>query len=499
MAESLVNQEICGVENFFVKSVQPDALKTMVKTIRRNILNLDAFCKVLAHSIGHHDWRRFDRKTSLKIVKMLADVFLAHPATVKVGIEGIVHSLPTLQTASSQEAVISSLSRMIAKILAVSPLSRMYLLEVLTDSVPHPFRPKTFILNYFKFLFALIEKAPNLRPELVGLAIRGIMALDMQLSGENRQRNGDILKYIKDNRVEMGSISAQFPDLDSQTVHWLETGDKLDDILFFSLENLKKIQENDPAFYDILSYSLDKLLSCRGLIVTPFVWFYFCSESKEFLEKFLASLWGKFIDINTVIYIKHACLIFIGGVLSRGLFVNTELFEKYSRVISEWIHEYIRSDQGLKPVELKKNTSSFQTHHLFYVACQALFYCLIFRTKFVEDRESSRVREWREKLAEFDLERVFYSRFNPLFFCCGKVARKIAEIGTKYELYFVHQVVDRNSRLLKMSDHKKNKKNNDTYVNILDLESQCNFPYDPHVMPSTNHLIQPNYFYFSSN
>ncbi|KAF1744006.1 hypothetical protein MXB_5563 [Myxobolus squamalis] len=373
------------MENIFNKVTDKKKFKKSIRTLRRNVINLNSFCVGFVRSLHRQDWRNYDPPESIYMIKLVMDIFSAHPFTIKEGIEGLVKSIHTLSEVAHRQVILDEISLLFSFLVDICPLSKSYLLESLSENLPFYTRPKPYIVNFFSFLFAILKNIPELRIYIYSLIIQSLIHIDTELPKQKIERNIKFLNNMKQKNVSIEAVYKKFKNVEKSTLLWIETCDKLDDIMLLCFQIFSstfEIMQDDTSFYhDLRTAFLEKILSCRGLIAVHFIWFYFCSRSQTFLELTLSDLWSKFSNVNEAIHIRHVTLTHISGILARGLFIKFEIFETYIRLMFSWV-----------------------------------FYSLIWWDKSV-NRENEDILNWIKFLTSLDFDRIILSKLNPLYYC----------------------------------------------------------------------------------
>ncbi|KAF0987952.1 hypothetical protein HZS_6571 [Henneguya salminicola] len=483
----------------FKKVDDKKQFRKSIRILRRNILELSNSCVNFVGSLYTHDWNNYDLFESSYMIKLIMEIFSAHPFTIKDGMEGLIKSVHTLSTAPDQTSLLDELSLLISCIISICPLSKIYLLSCLADNLPFYTRPKNYILNFFQFLFSLIKCIPILRIQFYTLIIQGLIKIDTEISLEKLEKNEKFLANFKEKGVSIDVVYKKFSNIDKSSFAWLDISDKYDDLMALCFDHFIQIfqaQDKHDSFYCDLNDAFSKVLACRGLIAVHFIWFYFCGNSKIFFETTLNDIWQKFTNLNEPIHIRHAAATHLGGLISHISNTGSDTVRKYAGLMSRWIHEYIRDKEENVIPQTNGNLLSFKPHHLFYVICQSLFYILISENCLLKvENNSANIFTWVQFLSSLELDNIFLSRLNPLYYCSSIIVEKIAKIGKDHEIFFAYNIITRNKRILNMVQTLQDSNKNIAAVNLLDFESACNFPYSPYILPSTKNLITPIYRY----
>ncbi|KII69449.1 RNA polymerase I-specific transcription initiation factor RRN3 [Thelohanellus kitauei] len=484
------NQSLCKV---LEGPKDPILFKQNIDIIRRNVINMEDCCKSLIRTIPNLDWTRFNPEQSSDVLDLMGEIFSAHPITVPTGIEALVKSIKTPDPVQ-QRFVLRAITKLFCLLVKISPASRKYILESLFANTPYPCRTKSHLLNHYNLLFSMIKKHEKMRPHLCEILIEGLIKLDVELPNEKRLILVKIVQELRDKNIPVQQARKHYA-IDGDIDAYVQVADKYDEVLALCFKQMVKLhrtyQREGESFYQVLWSGFSKVLACRGLIAVQFIWFYFSAVDADFCNETLTDLWTRFNDVSELTHMRHSCITFLGGIISRGTFVPYDTLCDFLTSMSGWVHDYVlnNSQDGLECTEVG---STFHPHHLFYVACQNLFYCILFKTNSIK-KGSDEARAWSDFVNKLGLEKVFFSSLNPLYFMSRKIVDQIAKVGTDLEIYYIYPLLERNNRLRGLKKSTEKPKANAVYINILDLNNSCNFPFDPCVIPSAKVLIDPTY------
>lgn len=233
-------------------------------------------------------------------------------------------------------------------------------------------------------------------------------------------------------------------------------------------------------FYrDLLVIFEEVILPTYDCHHVQFCMFLLCSFKPTLAQGFLDFLWKKVIDPNVPAVIRRTCVAYIAGLLARALYIDIPTLKSVLQQLTNWIHTYISTQDGLECVN-----SDLRTHSVFYSMCQALFYTVTFRHKELVKNKKGMIF-----LESLNLTKIVTSRLNPLRVCQPAVVQNFAAFTRNYQLAYCYSIIEHNSRNTMPTIYQ----DENGAVSISNCILDGLFPFDPFVLRRSREHIQSLY------
>jgi len=175
--------------------------------------------------------------------------------------------------------------------------------------------------------------------------------------------------------------------------------------------------------------------------------------------------------------VRQASVSYLASFLARANYLEKELIAQQLKLMSEWLHRYMKHLDG------RNIQQDYRKHASFYSCCQAMLYVFVYHYQSYVDTSTSKGTAFIKSL---DFSRIVLSKLNPLRFCLSTVVSVFARITRMYEIVFCYSTIEKNNRrTLTMN------KGRDESVIQSHLEEF--FPFDPYMLPKSGTFIKALY------
>ncbi|KAJ1737650.1 DNA independent RNA polymerase I transcription factor [Coemansia sp. RSA 1250] len=326
----------------------------------------------------------------------------------------------------------------------------------------------------------------------------GVFELDEELASGNA--SNDNSSAVDDS----GSDDSDSDDSDSDSIasgmgrarfNAKKTVGRLDALLSTLLAWLEQQCQPDPHTGELpeaASRLFLLFLDLFGAIVLPtfksrytqFVVFYFCAKHPEYSDVFLGTMVGNIgepvrsaAQDRASSMAKVAAAAYLSSFVARAKFVAGSIVRNVVGVLVQWANAYLdwveeqasHSDSAQKKMRARTYSQALggagaqtapvaqlqvemERHAVFFAVTQAVLYMFCFRWRdLAQTQDGGAVVEselddlrW---CAELDgLQRVVFSRLNPLRACAPAVAQQFASVASQTNFMFCYAVLQQNRR-----------------------------------------------------
>ena len=340
----------------------------------------------------------------------------------------------------------------IKALLPIIPSMPKYLSAVLREFFPYKKQCISSQEWYLRNLIKLISYIPMLRASVLELVVEKIISIDVEVQVEMDEISDEdwdkIQAYFnEDNSME---VDEDFDASDCESIcgeeksdpkYVKETIEKLDLMMFFMFEYFEKEQGRNKAkslFYALLGVFERVILSTFKSRYTQFLVFYICSFDPEFPDIFLGMLVSRLIDSSPSSFSKHSIITkaaiaaYIGSFVSRAKFLSETSILSCLDVLVNYCEDYVcRNGNEEKPLSADA---------IFYSASQAIFYIICFHHQLILSKSSLKLKSF--------LERIIFSKLNPLRACQSAVAEEFSKIMKESEFLYCFSILEKNKKYL---------------------------------------------------
>ncbi|GAB1607309.1 RNA polymerase I-specific transcription initiation factor RRN3-like [Argonauta hians] len=481
-----------------LKSRDVKLLESYLIDFQDCVSQLDAHFYDFVRDISVIDW--FSNKDlCTQYLLFLKRLVVAQPVHLKFTLQKLLqHFRPVLNSSVPVEdqqkdhlLLCSHIQIALKAIYDNMPMMPNVLMTLLPKEFPY-FKGNVFTLEcYTRNLLQISLFMPEHRCKILELIISKMVNFDLLSPRQSifaESETSNLNNMVIENEFEINAV----PVMKNPQAKML---DVLMNILFSYIQNI--------AYNSIENISLDCSIqskidwpSCKKLyrelllifekVILPthktchvqFFMFYMCKYHILLCDGFLDYLWKKFSNPNTEPIFRVTCSSYLGSFLARSKYIPVSSLLVCLEVFCHWIHDYIdmaSNNKERKPAFLKN-------HEPFYYLCQTVFYVFVFRVRDILDSEKAirRALSW-------NFQRIITCYLNPLKFCMPQLVEKFASITELYQLAMCDTIIEKNRReLLKEESFQ---------IAYVDRACTLNsfFPFDPYLLPCSNHFIQPIY------
>ncbi|KAJ2310232.1 DNA independent RNA polymerase I transcription factor [Coemansia sp. RSA 2705] len=258
---------------------------------------------------------------------------------------------------------------------------------------------------------------------------------------------------------------------------------------------------------------------------TQFVVFYLCAKSSEYADVFLGTMVGNVGEpvrgvaqdhVSSVA--KVAAAAYLGSFVARAQFLSAPIVRSVVGVLIQWANTYLDwydEQQAQRDADIDQqkqrtyaqalsSTASPQVemerHIVFHAVTQSILYMFCFRWRdLAQTQDGGAVIEseldnlhWCTELE--GLQRVVFSRLNPLRSCAPAVAQQFASVASQTNFMFCYAVLQQNrrSRANSSVDPRDNTQSPGGDP-ALQTRLDSFFPFDPMALPVSRQFIDGIY------
>ncbi|KAJ2536372.1 DNA independent RNA polymerase I transcription factor, partial [Coemansia sp. RSA 1878] len=191
---------------------------------------------------------------------------------------------------------------------------------------------------------------------------------------------------------------------------------------------------------------------------TQFVLFYFSSQNAEYSDVFLGTMVGNLGEpmrsahdrVSSVTKVSAAA--YLGSFVARAKFLTPSVVRSVVGVLVQWANTYMDwyEEQDVQSVvrtyaqALGAPQAEIERHVVFFAVSQAILYMFCFRWRdLAESQSGGPIVEteldsvcWCTELE--GLQRIVFSRLNPLHACAPAVAQQFASVASQTNFMFCY-------------------------------------------------------------
>ncbi|KAJ1723217.1 DNA independent RNA polymerase I transcription factor [Coemansia erecta] len=296
---------------------------------------------------------------------------------------------------------------------------------------------------------------------------------------------------------------------------WLEKHCQLD------LATNEMPESTSQMFLQFLDLFITIVLPTFKSRYTQFFLFYLCAQDAQYADVFLGTMMSNVgepvrnAQDRTSNVEKIAAASYLGSFVARARFLSKGIVRNVVGVLVQWANTYLdwQEQQQEKTVLGRSRRLSyaqaasgtgnslhvdFERHSVFYAVTQAVLYMFCFRWRDlaesatggpVNENELDNIR-WCQDVE--GIQRVVFSKLNPLRACSSVVAQQFAMVASQTNFMFCYSVLQQNRRKNQESDTGAS----GAVVSpdqVLRAELDTFFPFDPMTLPVSRNFIDGAY------
>lgn len=470
-----------------------DDLSALLKEATECISLLNQDLRLFVEALFSIDWVDRNESVVSEYQTFIVNLLSAHNYHSKYVIERLVYLfLPGPTDPEWPEGVPSDadclkcghVHSLLNVLMSIVPMCKELLLDSLQRNYPYYVKSAHMHEYYLHNLLWLLDYQPNFRPDIFHLIFSKLVILDVNAPRE------EILKSMDDDEMflmedDARTIKTTTTVVNSHAIaHTLDVClDKIYNYMIAECHNSdtgELLWKQTKAMYqDLLTVFDNIILPTYNLHHVQFVMFLLCCFKPAIVEAFLNYLWKKVCNPNVAPVLRQASVSYIASLIARATFVPLSMLKGTLQQMTDWIHSYISTQDGLECVN-----SDVRVHTVFYSVCQALFYVIAFRHKELVANKKSIVF-----LENLNLTKIITCRLNPLRVCQSAVVQNFAAITRKYQLCYCYSVMEHNARNTMPVIYRNDKGAVLMSNEVLDAY----FPFDPYILERSASKIQQFY------
>ncbi|KAI9297522.1 RNA polymerase I-specific transcription initiation factor RRN3 [Neoconidiobolus thromboides FSU 785] len=390
---------------------------------------------------------------------------------------------------------------LLQELLTLVPTAPTFLFDYLVLCFPRKrqsiIQQKLFCENLIK----VINYAPYLTGQILGLMIERILKIDVEVQVEieelQLQENNpsevifemdmNDIKPIENNNnnnndEEDNSDIESDEEIVASEINITELVEKLDimlEILFLYLSEIDYTTTHGHIIYTLILTSFDKLiLKTFKSRYTQFIVFYLCSKNKQFADNFLGDLFKSLFSEQIPQVTRIASAAYIGSFIARAKFCEDSYVCTTTQMLTEWLTWHLEA-QG------PNATLDPNRHAIFYAATQAALYIFCFRWKlFILNETIDSTERWHPAVTV--LRHIINSKLNPLKVCNEIVVEQFSNLSHQLNFMYCYPIIENNRKLY-------------LPINLQGtIDKEGFFPFDPFKLTKSKRFILPLYVEWES-
>ncbi|XP_034840321.1 RNA polymerase I-specific transcription initiation factor RRN3 [Maniola hyperantus] len=341
----------------------------------------------------------------------------------------------------------SNIHTIIAKIVAVMPMTSDLLMQTVIEQFPYYkagcFPNRAYIHN----LIWMSKYLPSLLEQIMAAIVSKMVDIDTNIVDRDKHQAQDMFDMEMDEKDEV-----------------TETLD------YCMLEMLKWLEDERDQVLTIMCSVFERvLLPTHGIRHVQFLLLYTISINQQCADRVFTNLWIVAAGLHGLgpgaLATRRTAASHLAGLLARCVRVPNSRLIFYLKKMAEWCHSYITATQESTVFDNTK------VHGAFHAICHAIFYLVAFKNHHLfMNKESLNFVE------SLNLPRLVTCNLNPLRTCPPQVTRAFSSVTRSHQVVYCQAIIEKNTRL---SLH--------TAVQKYDEW----FPYDPYMLPVSGKIIWP--------
>ncbi|KAJ1902209.1 DNA independent RNA polymerase I transcription factor [Kickxella alabastrina] len=326
-------------------------------------------------------------------------------------------------------------------------------------------------------------------------------------------------------RINAKKTVAKLDAVMSTIFAWLEKHCQID------LETKEMPESTSKMYLQFLDLFITIVLPTFKSRYTQFFLFYLCAQDPQYADLFLGTMMGNVGEpvrnaaqdrVSNVE--KLAAASYLGSFVARAKFLPVRIVRNVIGVLVQWANAYLDWHEEQVQKQLLEGEdargrlrgvnyshalggpassvlySDFERHTVFYAVTQAILYVYCFRWRDLAEASGggpvveSELDSLRWCPEVEGLQRVVFSKLNPLRACSSSVAQQFALVASQTNFMFCYSLLQQNRRKPQDGDANgsstKNTSNNDQ---ALRAELDTFFPFDPISLPISRQFIDSIY------
>ncbi|KAF9356451.1 hypothetical protein BGX34_009930 [Mortierella sp. NVP85] len=479
----------------------PAKMLQWIQAMSQCISLIDKSCSALIDAMLQVNWVVQDDEFVQYYTSFLGNVVSAHAFYVVPVQSMLVKKLTNRQRPSSTENVLAitrerqfeRVHQVLKYILDLIPTGPTSLFPLLAGEFPHKREPISTHIVYVKNILRVLEYAPVLRTQILGVIIDRIIQIDVEIQVELEELEDSDTEVVYDIDIADDEDEDEDSEDDSDSddtasdsdseaggvavLNIKEMTQKLDGMLFLVFTYLERyvascrhlptsngqpplpIQE---LFLVLLSIFMKTVLQTFKSRHTQFLLFYYISLSHQFSDYFLGALGQQILDKAQPQVARVAAAAYMSSFVARAKYLDIRQVGMVIDMLGGYALETVEQvDTGAKVVPDPERYS------VFYAVVQALLYIFCFRWKVLvigggnkaqsngDDFDSAgmivgsmdgapMVRQWHAGLA--CLQRIVTSRLNPLKVCSSNVVKQFARLSNNLDFMYIYPILEQNKK-----------------------------------------------------
>ncbi|KAF9990780.1 hypothetical protein BGZ75_010035 [Mortierella antarctica] len=478
-----------------------------IQALSQCISLVDKSCTALIDAMLQIDWTIQEDVFVQHYIAFLGNVVSAHAFYVVPVQDMLVKKLTTRYKSAAEHASTIAKDRQhervhqaLKYILDLIPTGPTSLFPLLASEFPHKRESINGHITYAKNILKVLEYAPVLRTQVLGVIIDRIIQIDVEIQVELEELEDSDTEVVYDFDLDDGEEdeSDDDSDEDSDSDSGADSDEahvavlnikamthKLDGMLFLVFTYLQgyvldcqNVALSDPQaqppvqiqemFSVLLNIFMKTILHTFKSRHTQFLLFYYISPSAFFSDYFLGTLGQQILDNSQPQVLRIAAAAYMSSFVARAKYLDVRQVGMVVSMLGGFALDIVEQvDTGSNVVP------DAERYAVFYAVVQALMYIFCFRWRVLvlgeskaesnkddfdsagmivgsmdgtsgSSRGSAPIRKWHAGLDS--LQRILTSRLNPLKMCSDNVVKQFARLSHSLNFMYIYPILEQNKK-----------------------------------------------------
>ncbi|KAF9290499.1 hypothetical protein BGZ68_006873 [Mortierella alpina] len=478
-----------------------------VQALSQCISLVDKSCTALIDAMLQIDWTIQEDTFVQHYIAFLGNVVSAHAFYVVPVQDMLVKKLTTRYKSAAEHASTIFKDRQhervhqaLKYILDLIPTGPTSLFPLLASEFPHKRESINGHITYAKNILKVLEYAPVLRTQVLGVIIDRIIQIDVEIQVELEELEDSDTEVVYDFDLDDGEEEESDDDSDSDedsdsgadsdeahvaVLNIKAMTHKLDGMLFLVFTYLQgyvldcqNVALSDPQaqppveiqemFSVLLNIFMKTILHTFKSRHTQFLLFYYISPSAFFSDYFLGTLGQQILDNSQPQVLRIAAAAYMSSFVARAKYLDVRQVGMVVSMLGGFALDIVEQvDTGSNVVP------DAERYAVFYAVVQALMYIFCFRWRVLvlgeskaesnkddfdsagmivgsmdgasgSSRGSAPTRKWHSGLDS--LQRILTSRLNPLKMCSDNVVKQFARLSHSLNFMYIYPILEQNKK-----------------------------------------------------
>ncbi|CAO3563500.1 unnamed protein product [Mortierella alpina] len=479
-----------------------------IQALSQCISLVDKSCTALIDAMLQIDWTIQEDMFVQHYIAFLGNVVSAHAFYVVPVQDMLVKKLTTRYKSAAEHASVIAKDRQhervhqaLKYILDLIPTGPTSLFPLLASEFPHKRESINGHITYAKNILKVLEYAPVLRTQVLGVIIDRIIQIDVEIQVELEELEDSDTEVVYDFDLDDGEEDESDDDSDEDSDS--DSGADSDEAHVAVLNIKAMTHKLDGMLFLVFTYLQGYVLDCQNVALadpqaqppvqiqemfsvllnifmktilhtfksrhTQFLLFYYISPSAFFSDYFLGTLGQQILDNAQPQVLRIAAAAYMSSFVARAKYLDVRQVGMVVSMLGGFALDIVEQvDTGSNVVP------DAERYAVFYAVVQALMYIFCFRWRVLvlgeskseshkddfdsagmivgsmdgasgSGRGSGPIRKWHTGLDS--LQRILTSRLNPLKMCSDNVVKQFARLSHSLNFMYIYPILEQNKKM----------------------------------------------------